>query len=146
MPFIWAGPLTSTEKGFFLGMSGGKLLGKTISVDERETQASFPASLPLSPQASGHPALPSLCCPRGLPGRQDPHPLLRRFGMGSSLIPGSSSLFFLPSFPSPYPCCLVPGFSGAGPQETKHCEAPLESLPNFLPSLQPLPESSPPVS
>lgn len=27
LPFLWAGPLTSTEKGFFLGMSGGKLLG-----------------------------------------------------------------------------------------------------------------------
>lgn len=123
-------------------MSGGKLLGKTVCVDERETQASFPASLPLSPQASGHPALPSLRCPRGLPGRPDPQPLLRRPGMESNLIPGSSSLFFLPSFPSPYPCCVVPGFSGAGPQGTKPCEAPLESLPNLLPSLQPLPESS----
>lgn len=28
LPFIWAGPLTSTEKSFFLGMSGGKLPGR----------------------------------------------------------------------------------------------------------------------
>lgn len=69
--FIWAGPLTSTAKGFFQGMSGSKLLGGLAgSTDERETrQKAPPLPLPSAgrPQSSASAQLPQ--------PTEAPHPL-----------------------------------------------------------------------
>lgn len=112
--FIWAGPLTSTEKGFFLGMSGCKLLGRlVVQMNKKTTQACFP-SLPPLPHRPQAPASPPLLCPRGSPGRQDPHPLLKRGQQAwhrEQLDPRLLLPLLLP-FPSfiPFP---LPSMSGA---------------------------------
>lgn len=54
LPFIWAGPLTSTEKGFFLGMSGCKLLGRlVVQMKKKNNPGMLPLLAASPPQASG---------------------------------------------------------------------------------------------
>lgn len=132
LPFIWARPLTSTEKGFFFfqGMSGSKLLDALSGhADERETRQNAPpppAPFPLlstgQPQAPVSPPPPSqLPLP---PGRQGtpPYPLAGGPGTGATQSSGSHPL--PPTPPTPI-LWRVPGFRGAGLHETKYCEAPL---------------------
>ena len=68
LPFIWAGPFTSTERDSLQGMSGSKLLGGLAGcTDEREThQNALPPYLPLpsTVRTSGpSPHPPSFLCP-----------------------------------------------------------------------------------
>lgn len=114
LPFIWAGPLTSTEKGlfFFQGMSGSKLLdalsGRT---DEKETRQNAPPTPPhspssllanLRPQSPHHPP-PSFLCPQA--DKAPPAPCRWAWHRGNSIfrLPPPSS----PSPHSPNPHTLA---------------------------------------
>lgn len=105
--FIWAGPLTSTAKGFFQGMSGSKLLGGLAgSTDERETRQKAPP-FPSPPLGDLNPLPP----PSFLSPQRPPIPCLWAWHRGN-LIPRTLSSS------SPSPCLTsllqrVPGFRGA---------------------------------
>lgn len=83
LPFIWAGPLTSTEKGFFQGCLAANCWVDWRAAQMKEKPArTFPPSpsLPLSPfRALGRPQasapLPSFLCPQRPIGQMQPPPL-----------------------------------------------------------------------
>lgn len=54
LPFLWAGPFTSTERSSLQGMSGSKLLGGLAGcTDERETHQNAPPPPPPTVHTSG---------------------------------------------------------------------------------------------
>lgn len=135
LPFIWAGPLTSTEKGFFQGMSGSKLLGGLAGcTDERETRQNASPRPPHSPHGAGlRPVnlrpqpLPSFLCPQRPTGQTRPSPLVGWPGTGQldPRPPPHPASHLLPLPPPPLsPSAGGARFQGSGLHETKYCEAP----------------------
>lgn len=122
LPFIWARPLTSTEKGFFFfqGMSGSKLLDALSGhADERETRQNAPPPPPhspssllanLRPQSPHHPP-PSFLCPQADKARL-PTPL--PVGLAQGQLNLQAPTPFLPLPQPPYSGgCQVSGEPGS---------------------------------
>lgn len=117
LPFLWAGPFTSTERGSLQGMSGSKLLGGLAGcTDERETHQN---AHPPSPLLSVHQAPVPTQLPLALGG----------LVQGSLDLQPPALLFLLPPNPPTSPLLeRVPGFRGATPRVSS---AFLPATPSF---------------
>lgn len=122
LPFIWAGPLTSTEKGFFQGCLAANCWVDWRAAQMKEKPArTFPPS-PLPLQGAGPTSGPS-------PPAQLPLPPEAHWADAAPTLAGGpgtgATRSQAPAPPPPPPCQRVPGFRAAGLHETKYCEAPL---------------------
>lgn len=133
LPFLWAGPFTSTERSSLQGMSGSKLLGGLAGcTDEREThQNAPPPPAAYCPYIRPQPPTNFPCRPEAQQADEAPTQLLLAPGglvQGSLDLQPPVLLLLLPPPPTSPLLERVPGFRGATPRVSS---ASLPATPSF---------------